>query len=227
MGKKKIEKKAVVYVEERGYYKNNGKIDNINEVIDKTKEFNHYLRHRSNKFFSDFKKFIAKGSIIDLAVALAITTAFNALVNSIVSSFINPLVGTIMGTVGIKDLKYVITPAVEANEELGIAAVKEVAITYGVFLDALINFLIIAFSLYLFVKLFLRLQDAIHYHEHQEEKLRLEKEKEENERLEKEKQAELERKEKEREELLHNIQTETDLLIEIRDLLKQQKSSKE
>lgn len=224
--KTKKKEKDVVYVEERGYYVNNGKIDNFNEVVDKTKEFNSRLRHKSNKFFSDFKKFVAKGSIVDLAVALAITTAFNALVNSIVSSFINPLVGTIMGTVGIKDLKYVIRPAVEANEELGIAATNEVAITYGVFLDALINFLIIALSLYLFVKLFLRLQDAIHYHDHELEKANLEKAKLEAEEKERQKQEAIAKKEMEREDMIANIQKETDLLIEIRDLLKNQSSNK-
>ena len=150
--KKEKQKKEIIYVAERGYYINNGKIDNFNEVVDTVKKEKNKFYMKSAKFWTGYKKFIAEGSVVDIAVALAISTAFNVLVNSIISSFINPLIGIIFNTHSLVDLKYVITPAVEANEELGIAAVPEVAFTYGVFLDALLKFVVIALTLYVFVR---------------------------------------------------------------------------
>lgn len=93
----------------------------------------------------EFKKFALKGNVIDLAVGVIIGGAFGKIVTSLVNDILMPVLGTIIGGISFTDLKWVITPAS--------GDVAEVAIMYGAFLQAVIDFLIIAFSIFLFVKL--------------------------------------------------------------------------
>ena len=93
----------------------------------------------------EFKEFAFKGNVIDLAVAVIIGGAFGKIVTSLVNDVLMPAIGIILGGVSFKDLKYVITPA---NGD-----VLESAILYGSFIQSIIDFLIIAFSIFLFVKL--------------------------------------------------------------------------
>ena len=99
------------------------------------------------KLFREFKQFISKGNIIDLAIAVVIGNAFNKIVNSLVNSVIMPLIGLATGGASVADWKWVITPA---NPELGIS---ENAIAYGIFLQAIIDFLIIALCLFFALKI--------------------------------------------------------------------------
>lgn len=99
------------------------------------------------KFLNDFKKFITRGNILDLAVAVVIGSAFTKIVNSLVNDILTPIISLFTGEEGFSNYKYVIT---EANESLGIA---ENAIYYGTFLQNVIDFLIIAFIIFLIVKL--------------------------------------------------------------------------
>lgn len=93
----------------------------------------------------DFKAFALKGNVIDLAVAVIIGGAFGKIVSSLVNDIIMPLIGILTGGVSFVDLKYVITEASEG--------VEEVAILYGAFIQAVVDFLIIAFFIFLFIKL--------------------------------------------------------------------------
>ena len=93
----------------------------------------------------EFKKFALKGNVLDLAVAVIIGAAFGKIVTSLVNDIIMPVVSMILGGVSFADLKYVITPAS--------GDIAEVAITYGIFIQSIVDFLIIAFSIFLFVKL--------------------------------------------------------------------------
>jgi large conductance mechanosensitive channel len=93
----------------------------------------------------EFKKFALKGNVIDLAVGVIIGGAFGKIVTSLVNDILMPVLGTIIGGISFADLKWVITPAS--------GDVAEVAIMYGAFIQAVIDFLIIAFSIFLFVKL--------------------------------------------------------------------------
>ncbi|MBE6688099.1 MAG: large-conductance mechanosensitive channel protein MscL [Ruminococcaceae bacterium] len=104
------------------------------------------------KFFADFKKFAMKGNIVDMAVGVIIGGAFGKIVTSLVNDIIMPTVGMLMGGVDFTSLKYVIT---EANEELGIV---EAAIKYGSFIQTIVDFLIIALSVFFFVRLMGKLQ---------------------------------------------------------------------
>ena len=107
------------------------------------------------KFFSEFKKFITRGNVIDLAVGMIIGAAFTAIVNALVNNIFKPLINTIpMG-----DLNGLITMLV-AKDANGIATAdpalidlsKSVYIDWGAFIMAIINFLITAFVLFLIVK---------------------------------------------------------------------------
>ena len=93
----------------------------------------------------DFKAFALKGNVLDLAVAVIIGGAFGKIVSSLVNDIIMPAIGALMGGVSFTDLKYIITPA--SGE------VAEVAILYGSFIQSIIDFIIIAFSIFLFIKL--------------------------------------------------------------------------
>ena len=94
----------------------------------------------------EFKTFIARGNVIDLAVGVIIGAAFGKIVTSLVDQVIMPPIGLVTGGVDFSALKVVLKPA-------DLAAKKpEVAIAYGAFLNTLIQFLIIAFVIFLLVK---------------------------------------------------------------------------
>ena len=93
----------------------------------------------------EFKEFAFKGNVIDLAVAVIIGGAFGKIVSSLVNDILMPVVGVILGGLNFTNLKYVITPAS--------GDVAEVAILYGSFIQSVVDFLIIAFSIFLFIKL--------------------------------------------------------------------------
>ena len=92
----------------------------------------------------EFKKFINRGSVLDMAVGLILATYFGAIVKSLVNDVIMPPVGLLIGGIDFSSLKIVIQPA---SEE-----VAEVAITYGTFINTIITFILVAFSIFLVVK---------------------------------------------------------------------------
>lgn len=97
----------------------------------------------------EFKKFILRGNVVDLAVAVVIGAAFGAIVTSIVNDIIMPIIGFITAGISFSDLKIVLEPAVlEAGEIIK----PEVAIGYGKLIQAIIQFLIIGFTIFLVVK---------------------------------------------------------------------------
>jgi len=105
---------------------------------------------------SEFKAFIARGSVIDLAVAVVIGAAFGKIVTAIVDGFVMPVVALITGGVSVADWKYVITPA--QLDAAGKQVAAEVAIKYGLLFQAAIDFLLIAFVIFLFLKAYNRLR---------------------------------------------------------------------
>jgi len=104
------------------------------------------------KFFSEFKTFIKKGNIIDLAVAVVIGGAFNKIVSSLVNDIIMPLVSLCVGGADVTDWKWVIQKAVYDAE--GNIVTAETALKYGIFIQAIIDFLIIALTVFIIVKVF-------------------------------------------------------------------------
>jgi len=109
------------------------------------------------KFLSDFKEFAMKGNIIDMAVGVIIGGAFGKIVSSLVNDIIMPCISLLTGGDGYKNLKYVLTPAREATAD-GVAAVEEVAINYGIFIQNIVDFVIIALSIFIALRLIIKLK---------------------------------------------------------------------
>lgn len=134
------------------------------------------------KFFNEFKEFAMKGNVIDLAVGVVIGTAFGKIVSSLVADVIMPIVGALTAGIDFKDLALTI-PTLPWNSEA-------VELPYGLFLQNLFNFAIVAFAIFLLVK---GINTA---------------------------KAKMKRKEEIKEKIAPTITAEQELLTEIRDLLK-------
>ncbi|PEY76590.1 large conductance mechanosensitive channel protein MscL [Bacillus thuringiensis] len=129
--------------------------------------------------WNEFKKFAFKGNVVDLAVGVVIGAAFGKIVSSLVKDIITPLLGMVLGGVNFTDLHF---------------GYGKSAVMYGNFIQTIFDFLIIATSIFMFVKVFNKLTS---------------------------------KKEDEKEEEIPEPTKEEVLLGEIRDLLKQQNSSKD
>lgn len=108
-------------------------------------------------FLQDFKAFAMKGNVVDMAVGVIIGGAFGKIVTSVVNDLFMPVIGMLVGGVNFTDLKLTLKGAVpeqlnEAGEVIQ-AAVPAVTLNYGNFLQQTFDFLIIAFSIFLFISL--------------------------------------------------------------------------
>ena len=92
----------------------------------------------------EFKEFAMRGNVIDLAVGVIIGGAFGKIVSSLVNDILMPFFGYILSGINVADLKFIIRPAS--------GDIPEVAILYGSFIQAIVDFVIIAFSIFLFIK---------------------------------------------------------------------------
>ncbi|MFQ9796438.1 MAG: large-conductance mechanosensitive channel protein MscL [Bacteroides uniformis] len=109
-----------------------------------------------SSFLQEFKAFAMKGNVIDMAVGVIIGGAFGKIVSSIVADVIMPPIGLLVGGVNFTDLKWVLKPAVlEDGKEVAAA----VTLNYGNFLQVTFDFLIIAFSIFMFIKLLTKLTE--------------------------------------------------------------------
>ena len=130
------------------------------------------------KFFSDFKEFAMKGNILDMAVGVIIGGAFGKIVTSFVNDIISPLIGRLTGAVSLDKLSVTLKEAVMEGEEV----VKEaLVLNYGAFIQSIIDFLIIALSIFIVLRLIMNAQ----------KKLEALKKKEEEEAEEEEEETEL------------------------------------
>ena len=106
------------------------------------------------KFLKDFKEFAMKGNIIDMAVGVIVGGAFGKIVSSLVNDIIMPVISLVTGGDGYKNLKYVITEGRPAAD--GVAAVEEVAVNYGLFIQNIVDFLIIALSIFVALRVVMK-----------------------------------------------------------------------
>ncbi|MBK4214517.1 large conductance mechanosensitive channel protein MscL [Paracoccus caeni] len=107
----------------------------------------------------EFREFIARGNVIDLAVGIIIGAAFTAIVSSVVEDLINPILGLLIGGIDFTNLYWVMSGNVPEGASLAAARDSGAAVfAYGSFLMALLNFLIIAWAVFLLVKAVNRLQ---------------------------------------------------------------------
>lgn len=98
----------------------------------------------NKKIIYEFKNFIAKGNVMDLAVGVIIGGAFGKIVSSLVNDMIMPILGLILGGIDFSNLKFVIKEATEKT--------PEAAIKYGLFIQNIVDFLIIAFVIFIMIK---------------------------------------------------------------------------
>jgi len=92
----------------------------------------------------EFKEFAMKGNVVDLAVAVIIGAAFGKIVSSFVNDILMPPLGVLLGGLDFKDLKYIMIEAVDKK--------AAVTINYGMFIQTVIDFLIIAFAIFMVIK---------------------------------------------------------------------------
>lgn len=146
-------------------------------------------------FFKDFKEFVMKGNVVDMAVGVVIGSAFGKIVSSFVADIITPLLSLLLGKVNLSDLKWVIKEAVV--DSTGKILENETALTYGNFLQSVLDLLIIALSIFLVLRIMMSVKNKILA------RIKIEKE--------------------EAEQAAPPAPTELDMLTEIRDLLRDRK----
>ena len=196
------------------------------------------------KFFSDFKKFISRGNIVDMAVGVIIGSAFSAIVTAFTNKIIMPFINLLLSIGGTNGLETAYTILKPVYTEGSLDLTKSIYIDWGAFITAIINFFIIAFTLFLILKIAMKssemfkkgvddLQNSritrsekkqlaangVDLKDHRAVKTAVVKLRAENARLAKEKE------EKEDLEFKLAHPTQEDLLKEIRDLLKENNKS--
>ena len=107
------------------------------------------------KFIEEFKIFINRGNILDLAVAVVVGSAFTKIINSFVKDILTPMISLVLGEQGFENFKYVIT---EGDEVLGIT---ENAIYYGRFIQNSLDFLIVALVIFIMIKVINKVREEL------------------------------------------------------------------
>ena len=97
------------------------------------------------KLFDEFKAFVMRGNVVDMAVGVIIGGAFGKIVTSLVNDIFMPIIGLILGNVNFSSLEIKLGEPVEG--------VEQAAIKYGMFIQEIVNFIIIAFCIFMFIKL--------------------------------------------------------------------------
>ena len=101
--------------------------------------------------FEEFKKFAMRGNVLDLAIGVIIGASFTGIVNSLVNDIIMPPIGLALGGVDFSNFFWVIK-GTHADTLAAAKAAKAVTINYGLFVNAVINFMIVAFALFLLIR---------------------------------------------------------------------------
>lgn len=113
-------------------------------------------------FWKDFKKFITQGNVVDMAVGVVVGGAFKSIVSSLVADIITPLLSLLIGKASFQDLKYVLregSEAVLAEDGTVISeAVDPTTLNYGMFIQYVIDFIIISLAIFVVLKVFTGLQ---------------------------------------------------------------------
>lgn len=116
---------------------------------------------KKNGFIEEFKQFILRGNVVQMAIGIVVGAAFSAIVTAFVSGVINPLIGMLIGSVDFSELKIVLKAATEET--------AEVAVMYGVVIQKIFEFVVIAFFMFLVIKAMNKLEAAKKAKEEQEQ----------------------------------------------------------
>lgn len=184
-----------------------------------TKNSVNKVKNKAKTFFSDFKKFATKGNILDLAIAVVIGGAFGKIVSSLVKDIITPITGLFINTGDLANLKWILKPAVPANEAAGIAAIPEVALTYGIFLQNTIDFLVIALVVFLMLRLVVSFKAKLEHKAVEQAKAAELAEEEKKKQAAADAAAVAELEESVKKKYYENIEAQSAILAEIRDIM--------
>ena len=122
---------------------------------------------KKSTFWADFKKFITRGNVIDMAVGVVVGGAFSKIVTGLVNYIINPFIGIFMQQGSLDDIKTVITPAV--LNDAGEVVTKEVAILWGTWLQTILDFIIVALCIFLVVRIITGVRNKLEEKKKEEE----------------------------------------------------------
>lgn len=190
------------------------------------KKIHKELGKKAKDFGDDYKKFITKGNVVDMAVAVVVGQAFNKIVNGLVSFIITPLISRYVGGINMQDWRWVLREASTNGTE----EIKEIAIQYGAFLQSIIDFLLIATGIFIALRVLRGLTGKLNEKE-EAEKRAIEEVKRAEEEAQAEKarlQAEAEMlaakekqeaEEKAKQKFYADVQEEKELLRQIKELL--------
>ncbi|MBQ9805148.1 MAG: large conductance mechanosensitive channel protein MscL [Clostridia bacterium] len=176
------------------------------------------MKKEKVSFFTDFKNFIMKGNVLDLAVALVISTAFNAIVKGLVNDIIMPFVGYLTNGTKIDEWKYVLQEEILDAE--GAVEVAEITVNYGVWLQTIIDFLIIAFSVFVAVRIIRKTERKLNAKAIAKQEAEAAKKKAEEEAKAAAAKAAAEAEKAARDEFYANVREQAALLRDIRESLK-------
>lgn len=107
------------------------------------------------KFVNDFKEFAVKGNVVDLAVGVIIGAAFGKIVTSLVNDILMPIIGYFTGGANFSEHRWIIQEGVMKGEEI---ITPEIAVSWGVFVQAIVDFIIVAFCIFCMVKFIMNLR---------------------------------------------------------------------
>lgn len=110
---------------------------------------------------NEFKKFISKGNVMEMAVGLIMATYFGAIVKSLVNDILMPPIGKLLGGVDFSQLKIVIQSEIAESAAGAADGSAEVAINYGLFINTIITFLIVAFAIFMVVKAYNQMKERM------------------------------------------------------------------
>ena len=125
------------------------------------------MEEKKKGFFGEFKEFIMRGNVLDMAIGVIIATAFGAITNSLINNILMPLIGLLFG--GIDLAKWDIVLKAAETDAAGEVVKEAVVLGIGTFLTAIINFILIAFVVFLIVKAMNKINDLKKKEEAEEE----------------------------------------------------------
>lgn len=114
------------------------------------------MKNGKKGFITEFREFIMRGNVLDMAIGVIIATSFGKITTSLVNDVIMPLIGKLLGTVDLSQLNFTIAKAVVED---GVEVQPAVVVGIGTFLVAVIDFLIIAFVVFLIIKGFAKAKE--------------------------------------------------------------------
>lgn len=182
------------------------------------KEKKEKIKKEKVSFWQDFKKFVTRGNVLDLAVAVVIANAFNAIVTGLVKNVITPFVTYFTSGVSINEWEWVLRQEV-LNAE-GKVEIAKISVMYGLWLQTIIDFIIIAFSIFVAVRIVNGMRKKLNRKEEDRKAAEEAKKKEEAKAAEAKAKEEAERKAATEAEFYANVKEQSALLRDIKELLK-------